>query len=56
MHRYKSVTFFLLWFNMAAICDILNARRGWIWKIVLLIDLKDIKGWIMDEKYRQAFI
>ena len=37
---------------MAAICAILNARRGWIWKILLLIDLKDIKGWMLDEKYR----
>ena len=35
---------------MAAVCDILNARRGWIWNILLLIDLKEIKGWMLDEK------
>ena len=41
---------------MAAFCDILNARRGWIWKIFLLIDLKDNKGWMLGEKHRLAFI
>ena len=33
---------FLLCFNIAAVCDILNAGRGWIFKILLLIDLKKI--------------